>query len=52
MDVVRNILGEDVKNVELLDEETKMLKHEIHLAHKRGDKAGVMHLQERLEGLM
>ncbi len=46
MDVVGNILGKDV------DEEIRMLKHEIHYAHKRGDRAGVMYLQERLDGMM
>ena len=47
MNVVGNILGKDVE-----DEEIMMLKEDIHHAYRKGDKAGVMHLQERLEGLM
>ena len=47
MDVVKNILGNDVE-----DEEIRMLKEDIHHAYRKGDKARVMHLQERMEGMM
>ncbi len=46
IDVVKNILGNDV------DEEVRMLKEDIHHAYRKGDKARVMHLQERMEGMM
>ena len=47
MDVVKNILGKNDT-----DEEVRLLKQDLEYFQSKGDKAGVMRVQERLEGLI